>query len=58
MQHYVPYTPQQNEVAELKNRALKEMATCMMEEKDLNPKLWDEAINVLHMCRTDLHRNH
>ena len=45
MQHYVPYTPQQNGVAECKNRALKEMATCMMEEKDLKTKLWDEAIN-------------
>ena len=27
MQHYVPYTPQQNGVAESKNRALKKMAT-------------------------------
>ena len=31
MQHSVPYTPQQNGVAECKNRALKEMARCMME---------------------------
>ena len=23
---------------------LKEMETCMIEEKDLNPKIWDEAI--------------
>ena len=45
MQHYVPYTPQHNGVAERKNRALKEMTTCMMEVKDLNSKLWDEAIN-------------
>ena len=45
MQHFVPYTPQQNGVAERKNGALKEMATCMMEEKDLNPNIWDEAIN-------------
>ena len=35
MQHSVPYTPQQNGVAERKNRALKEMATSMMEAKDL-----------------------
>ena len=41
----VPYTPQQNGVTEHKNRALKEMATCMMEEKDLNPKIWDGDIN-------------
>ena len=40
MQDYVPYTPQQNGVAECKNRALKEMETCMMEEKDFSPKIW------------------
>ena len=45
MQHLVPYTPQQNGVAKRKNRDLKEMETCMMEEKDLNYKIWVEAIN-------------
>ena len=45
MQHYVPYTPQENGVAEHKNRALKEMETCMMEEYDLSLKIWNEAIN-------------
>ena len=45
MQHSVPYTPQQNDAAEKKNRALKEMATCMIEARDLSPNLWDEAIN-------------
>ena len=45
MQHYVNYTPQQNGVVERKNRALKEMATCMLEDKDLSPNIWDEAIN-------------
>ena len=44
MQHSIPYTPQQNGVAERKNRSLKEMATCMMEAKTLPPKYWDEAI--------------
>ena len=44
MQHLVPYTPQQNGVAKRKNRALKEMETCMLEAKDLNPKIWDKAI--------------
>ena len=44
MQHSIPYTPQQNGVAERKNRSLKEMATCMMEAKDLRPKFWVEAI--------------
>ena len=44
MQHLIPYTPQQNGVAERKNRSLKEMATCMMEAKTLPPKFWFEAI--------------
>ena len=38
MQHSIPYTPQQNGVAERKNRSLKEMSTCMMEAKSLPPK--------------------
>ena len=45
MQHSVPYTPQQNGVVECKNRALKEMTTCMLEDEYLSPKLWDEDIN-------------
>ena len=45
MQRSFPYTPQQNGVAERKNRLLKEMATCMMEAKTLRPKYWAEAIN-------------
>ena len=45
MQHSTPYTPQQNGVAKRKNRSLKEMATCMIEARDLSPKLWNEAIN-------------
>ena len=44
MQHSIPYTPQQNGVAERKNRALKEMSTCMIEVKDLIPMLWYESI--------------
>ena len=39
MQHFVPYTPHQNGVAERMNRALKEMDTCMLEAKYLSPKL-------------------
>jgi hypothetical protein len=45
LQHKVPYTPQQNGVAERKNRSLKEMANCMLQSKSLAPKLWDEDIN-------------
>ena len=35
IQHSIPYTPQQNDVVERKNRALKEMTTCMLEAKGL-----------------------
>ena len=45
MQHSIPYTPQQNGVAERKNKSLKEMATCMMEAKTFPLNFWDEAIN-------------
>ena len=45
MQHIVPYTPQQNGVAERKNRTLKEMANCMFQSKGLSLNFWVEAIN-------------
>jgi hypothetical protein len=45
MQCIVPYTPQQNGVAERKNHTLKEMANCMIQSKELNLKYWVEAIN-------------
>jgi transposase InsO family protein len=45
LQHTVPYTPQQNEVAEQKNRSLKEMASCMLHAKSLPQRLWAEALN-------------
>ena len=44
-QHSVPYTPQQNDVAERKNRSLKEMTTCMLESKKLDANLWTEAMH-------------
>jgi hypothetical protein len=44
MQHIVPYTPQQNGVAERKIHTLKEMANCMIQSKGLNLKNWVEAI--------------
>ena len=53
----MPYTPQQNGVAERKNKNLKDMATCMMEDKDLNPKIWHEAINcVSYVQKISLHK--
>ena len=44
MKHSISYTPQQDGVVERKNRALKEMASCMMESKNLPPNFWAEAI--------------
>jgi transposase InsO family protein len=35
LQHMIPYTPQQNEVVEWKNRSLKDMAYCMPHAKSL-----------------------
>ena len=32
-------------MVERKNRVFKEMATCLIEARDLSPKLWDESIN-------------
>jgi hypothetical protein len=45
LQHTVPYTPQQNGIAERKNRSLKEMASCMLHAKSLPQRLWFEALN-------------
>lgn len=41
----VPYTPQQNGVAERKNRTLVEMARCMMRQAGVPPIFWAEAVN-------------
>lgn len=40
-----PYTPEQNGVAERKNRSLMEMARCMLFDADMNLKFWAEAVN-------------
>jgi transposase InsO family protein len=45
MQHTIPYTPQQNGVAERKNHTLKEMVNCMIQSKGLSLQYWAEAIN-------------
>jgi transposase InsO family protein len=41
----VPYTPQQNGLAERMNRSLVEMARCMMYHEDVDKKWWAEAVN-------------
>ena len=43
-QHNVPYTPQQNGVAERNNRTLKEMVNCMIQSKGLSLQFWAEAM--------------
>ena len=40
LQHTIPYTPQQNGVAERKNCTLKEMANCMLQSKGLGLNFW------------------
>ena len=58
MQHSTPYTPQQNGVAERKNRSLKEMETCMIKVREINPKIWDEAINcAAHIQNRAFHKS-
>ncbi|MCO5569018.1 hypothetical protein L7F22_022724 [Adiantum nelumboides] len=50
----MPYTLQQNGVAERKNRSLMEMARCMLKAKSLPHKLWMDAVacasDVLNRC--------
>ncbi|MCO5582369.1 hypothetical protein L7F22_036263 [Adiantum nelumboides] len=52
----MPYTPQQNGVAERKNKSLREMTRCMLKAKNLPHKLWIEAVacvaHVLNRCPT------
>ncbi|KAM2382903.1 hypothetical protein FF1_040470 [Malus domestica] len=42
----VAYSPQQNGVAEKKNRIVVEMAKCMLHEKELPYNLWYEVVNI------------
>nr|GEU50514.1 zinc finger, CCHC-type [Tanacetum cinerariifolium] len=39
-----PYTPQQNDMAERKNRALKEMINSMLSYSGLSDRFWEEAL--------------
>lgn len=41
----IPYSPQQNGVAERKNRTVMEMARCLLFEKKLPKTFWCEAVN-------------
>lgn len=44
LQYTTAYSPQQNGVAERKNRSLGEMATCMLVDAGLEKRFWGEAI--------------
>lgn len=46
-----PYTPQQNGIAERKNRTLVEMARCMMHQAGSPPSFWAEAVNTANYIR-------
>lgn len=41
----VPYTPEQNGVAERTNRSIVEKARCLLQEGKCNERMWAEAIN-------------
>lgn len=43
-QYTAAYSPQQNGVAERKNRTLQEMATCMLLDANMPKKYWGEAV--------------
>jgi hypothetical protein len=47
LQHHksMPYTSEQNDAAERKNRILVEAARSMLQAKSLPQKLWAEAVN-------------
>ena len=45
MQYTTKYTPQQNGVAERKNKLIMNMARCMLWEKKLTNNYWAEAVS-------------
>ncbi|PKA66741.1 Retrovirus-related Pol polyprotein from transposon TNT 1-94 [Apostasia shenzhenica] len=52
------YTPQQNGIAECKNRTLVEMATTMMEEKGLSKMVWQRLSQQPYICKIVVPRRH
>ena len=43
-QYTLPYSPQQNGIAERKNRSLQEMAICMLADAGMSKLYWGEAV--------------
>ena len=57
-QFSVARTPQQNGVAERKNKTMLEMARTMLNDSQLNDKFWGEAVHTfVHILNRGLHRN-
>lgn len=54
IQYTVAYTPEQNGVAERKNRSLLESARCMLYDADMDKKYWGEAINTANYLQNRL----
>ena len=54
MQYTAAYSPQQNGVAERKNRSLMEMARCMLIDANMDKKYWAEAINTANYLQNRL----
>lgn len=50
----VPYTPQQNGVAERKNRTLVEMSRCMLIDAGLPNRFWGEAVTMANYIQNRL----
>ncbi|GAU29778.1 hypothetical protein TSUD_161830 [Trifolium subterraneum] len=51
-----PYSPQQNSVAERKNRTVLDMIRSMLKSKNMSKELWAEVVQcVLFMFRIDVH---
>lgn len=49
-----PDSPQQNGVAERKNRSLMEMACCLLFDAELPNKYWGEAVNTSNFLQNRL----
>lgn len=54
MQYTAAYSPQQNGVAERKNRSLMEMARCMLLDAKLDFKFWAEAVSTANFMQNRL----
>jgi hypothetical protein len=50
----VPYSPQQNGVAERRNKIICEMANSMLIDKEMSVIFWAEAVSQLCIFRTDV----